>query len=520
MSGTLTSAHAAEGGVQASRPPAVVVGVVGAGAMGAGIAQVAAQAGHQVWLLDVRPEAAAIAIGQIRADLQRQVVRGRLTAIQADATGQRLHVAPDLSALAHAGLVVEAIAELLDAKRDLFRRLEAVVPERTLLATNTSSISVSSIAQALQHPGRVAGMHFFNPATRLKLVEVIRGVATSDETVQALHDLAHRWGKVSIDAPNAPGFIVNRAARPYYAEAMRLLAERIAVPQDIDAILRDGAGFAMGPFELIDLIGTDVNLAVTESVFAATGFDRRYAPHLIQQELVRAGRLGRKAGSGFYSYAAGAGRPETTLVTPAPKLPTLRVPVRPGLLQPLLERVARAGVPMSEDPGLPDATLAVDDVLLALTDGRTAAERACTAGRAVLLLDLCADFATSSLFAACASPGAEACLAGLAALLQALGVRLVPLADVAGLVAMRTVACLANEAADLVTWSGARVADIDTAMCLGTSYPRGPLAWADLLGAATLRELLANLRGHYGEERYRCSPALTRSHFTGVPFHA
>ena len=223
----------------------------------------------------------------------------------------------ELDALAGCGLAVEAIIEKLDAKKALFAQLEALLGERAVLATNTSSISITAVAQGLQHPERVIGWHFFNPVTRMKLVEVIRGVETDPALAQAMHALSKAWGKTSVDAPNAPGFIVNRVARPYYAEALRLLAERIAAPEAIDRLLREAGGFAMGPFELIDLIGADVNLSVTESVFAATAWDSRYAPNIIQQELVRAGRFGRKSGRGFYDYRDGAKPPRPAVVAPA-----------------------------------------------------------------------------------------------------------------------------------------------------------------------------------------------------------
>jgi 3-hydroxybutyryl-CoA dehydrogenase len=505
------------------------VAVVGAGSMGAGIAQLAAQSGHRVRLFDTQPGASARALERIEADLAASVQRGRIDAAERDAVRARLATVDDVAALAGCGLAVEAIVEQLEPKKALFRQLEAVLGQDAVLATNTSSISITAIAQGLAQPGRVIGWHFFNPVTRMKLVEIIRGVETEPALATALHALSKAWGKTPVDAPNAPGFIVNRVARPYYAEAMRLLAERIAAPAAIDRLLREAGGFAMGPFELIDLIGAEVNLSVTESVFAATAWDSRYAPHIIQQELVRAGRFGRKSGHGFYDYRAGATAPAVATVEPAPgSSPRLGVAADAGLLGGLAERLRRAGTTVDTDADLPAETLAVGAERIALTDGRTLAERiASSLGRTpaerradaqapTLLLDLACDYGTTPLVGA--SGPAEA-LAHLAAALQPAGLGMVALDDVAGLVVMRTIACLVNEAADLMTWTGTRAADIDTSMRLGMAYAQGPLAWADAIGASRVASVLARLQAHYGEPRYRRSPRLSRAHHTQETFH-
>ena len=524
----------------------MVVAVIGAGSMGAGIAQVAAQAGHAVRLFDLQAGAAAKALERIAADLAGAVQRGKLAATERDATLARLSVAEQLSELAGCGLAVEAIIEKLEPKQALFAELESVLGPQAVLATNTSSISVTAVAQKLAHPQRLIGWHFFNPATRMKLVEIICGVATDPALVAPLHRLTQAWGKVPVRAPNAPGFIVNRVARPYYAEGLRLLAERAADVAGIDALLRQAGGFAMGPFELMDLIGVEVNLSVTTSVFEATAFDPRYAPHLIQQELVRSGRFGRKTNHGFYRYEGG--KPQGVAITPvvpSAQVPVLRCASDMGLLAPLVQRLAAAGVTLRPDDSLPPETLALGEAdagtpggtWIALSDGRTAAQRAAQrAGRPVLLLDLALDFATVPLLGVTVGarapsprpsptrgegemPSTPADLAQLAAALAPAGVQLLALADVAGLVVLRTVACLANEAADVLTWAGAAPADIDTAMRLGTAYPQGPLAWADALGPARVATVLTHLQQHYGEVRYRRSPALSRLQHTGGLFH-
>jgi 3-hydroxybutyryl-CoA dehydrogenase len=493
-----------------------VVGVIGAGSMGAGIAQLAAQSGHTVRLFDAQAGAAERALTRIDADLAAAVKKGRLDEHERAVVRARLAAVESLDALAGCGLVVEAIVERLDAKQGLFKQLESVVDAGAVFATNTSSISISAVAQGLAHPQRVVGWHFFNPPTRMKLVEVIRGVDTDPVLAAALHTLGKTWGKSSVDAPNAPGFIVNRVARPYYAEGLRLLAERIAEPQAIDRLLREAGGFALGPFELIDLIGADVNLSVTESVFAATGWDSRYAPNLIQQELVRAGRFGRKSGRGFYDYREGAKPLVAATVAADADLPAVVASAQPGLLAPLVERLRGAGVSIATDTSLPSETLRVGGVVVALTDGRTLAERAAASPDPMLLLDLARDFAITTVVGATGS--AEA-LDALAALLRTARIELIALADVAGLVLMRTVACLANEAADVMTWTATTAVDIDIAMRLGTAYPVGPLAWADAIGVSRVVELLANLQRHYGDGRYRRSPLLSGKHFAKAQFH-
>ncbi|MEO7337943.1 MAG: 3-hydroxyacyl-CoA dehydrogenase [Caldimonas sp.] len=495
-----------------------VVAVIGAGSMGAGIAQLAAQSGHAVRLFDTQPGASARALERIDADLVTSVERGRLDEAGRATVRGRIAAADSFAALAGCRLVVEAIVEKLDAKKALFGELERVLTADAVLATNTSSISITAIAQGLAHPARVVGWHFFNPVTRMKLVEVIPGIETDPVVVAAMHALSKAWGKTSVDAPNAPGFIVNRVARPYYAENLRGLAERIARPEAIDRLLREAGGFAMGPFELIDLIGADVNLSVTESVFAATAWDTRYAPHIIQQELVRAGRFGRKTRRGFYDYRAGAKRPSAPAVDAGADMPPVRIACASdaGLLGALIERLRDAGAVVAVDAALERETMRVGDVLVALTDGRTLAERRAGAGAPDVLLDLARDYATTPALGATGQPSA---LAGVAGALKPASIDLVELADVAGLVVMRTIACIVDEAADLMTWTGTTARDIDTSMRLGMAYTQGPLAWADAIGASRVAAVLDNLRAHYGETRYRRSPRLARNHYTKETFH-
>jgi 3-hydroxybutyryl-CoA dehydrogenase len=287
------------------------VGVVGAGAMGSGIAQVAALAGHPVVLQDVADAAIAGAGVGIEKALAREVDKGRLTPDAAEAARGRIRyfAGDDLAPFARCELVIEAIVERLGPKREAFAALERIVAAEAMLATNTSALSVTAIAGACQHPERVIGLHFFNPAPVMPLVEVVRGHATPGGLVEAACALVQRWGKTTVVAADTPGFIVNRIARPFYGEALRILDEGIADCTTIDWAMRTLGGFRMGPFELMDLIGNDVNFAVTSAVYEGFFFDPRYKPSLTQRRLVDANLLGRKTGQGYYDYRNGAVRP-------------------------------------------------------------------------------------------------------------------------------------------------------------------------------------------------------------------
>ncbi len=292
------------------------VGIIGTGAMGSGIAQVAATAGHRVLLYDSRPGAASRALDSISKSLDRQVAKNKLSSADAHAVTNRLSVATgaeaDFSALAGCGIVIEAIVEDLDVKRGIFSQIENVVTSNCVLATNTSSLSITAIATACKDASRVIGIHFFNPAPVLPLVEIVPGLATSDETTHNARALVDSWKKTTVLASDTPGFIVNRVARPFYGEAIRIFEERIADPATIDWAMRELGGFRMGPFELMDFIGHDVNFATTSAVYEGTFFDPRYKPSVTQQRLVEAGLLGKKTGRGFYDYSEGATRPEPT----------------------------------------------------------------------------------------------------------------------------------------------------------------------------------------------------------------
>ncbi|MGE5170776.1 MAG: 3-hydroxyacyl-CoA dehydrogenase [Rudaea sp.] len=507
--------------MSAGLPPQATVAVIGAGAMGAGIAQVAAQAGHPVRLFDTRLGAAEKARATIAETLRGLVAKGKLDEGAAQAATARVVAVHALGDCVSADLVVEAIVEDLGDKRALLRELEKIVKPATILASNTSSLSITALAAGLAHPGRVVGMHFFNPVPLMQLVEVVHGLATDDATVEAIVATAAAWGKQPVRASPTPGFIVNRCARPFYGEALRLLGERAADVATIDALLREAGGFRMGPFELMDLIGNDVNFAVTRSVWEATYHDPRYAPSVLQQERVAAGYLGRKSGRGFYHYAPGAERPPPATLAPraAPRSVVVRGDLGPA--EALVARIAAGGVGVERAAlrdGFPEGAIEVGDALLALTDARTATARGAAAGVANhVLFDLALDYrACVRLGLARGDRCSESAFDAAVGALQAAGIAVSPLDDVAGLVVLRTVCALANEAADAVTLGIASARDVDIAMQKGVNYPRGPLAWADAIGVGRVRAALVHLAAHYGEDRYRLSPLIARRHAAGA----
>ncbi len=491
-------------------PVSTIVGVVGAGAMGSGIAQVAARAGHPVLLFDARAGAAEAGRAAILSDFAKLVAKGRLSADEAEAAGARVQAAAALADFRDAGLVIEAIVEDLAVKRTLFRDLEGIVAEDAILATNTSSLSITAIAAGARHPERVAGLHFFNPAPIMALVEVISGIATAPEVATRLVETAQAWGKQPVRAKSTPGFIVNRVARPFYAEGLRLLEEGAADPATLDGVMRECGGFRMGPFELMDLIGHDVNFAVTRSVFDAYFGDPRFRPSLTQQELVAAGWLGRKTKRGFYDYAPGATPPKPVSLPPGQRAASVRIEGALGPAEAIADLIAAAGIPVERVSG--DGLLRIAGATIALTDGRSATRRAAEEGISdLVLVDLALDFTRATRIAlAKADQAPEGALSAAAGLFQALGKEVSALDDAPGLAVMRTLAMLANEAADTVLQGVASAQDVDKAMTAGVNYPRGPLAWADAVGPARILAVLEAIQEATGDDRYRPSSLLRR----------
>jgi 3-hydroxybutyryl-CoA dehydrogenase len=503
-------------------PREAEVGVIGAGAMGAGIAQIAAQAGHRVHLFDTRMGATDQATIKIGETLVGLAAKGKLSHADADAAIARIVPVHALGDLVSAKLVIEAIAEDLDVKRKLLRELEVVVAPEAILASNTSSLSITALAAGLKYPGRVVGMHFFNPAPVLPLVEVVSGLATQSETAAVVYETAKAWGKVPVHAASTPGFIVNRCARPFYAEALRLLAERAADPATIDAVMREAGAFRMGPFELMDMIGHDVNLAVTRSVWEGYFHDPRFTPSVLQQELVAAGHFGRKSGRGIYVHDANAPKPAAQTEASQARPARIRVAGDGAMTDGLRDRLTAAGFDIAKiaaDAAIAPSYLVVDEALVIPCDGRTATATAVGGGQPnVVVFDLAHDYGqcTRLAIARADTCSDEAAAAAIGAL-QAAGIKVSRIDDVAGLVVMRTLAMLANEAADAVTQGIANARDVDVAMRNGVNYPRGPLAWADAIGLPHVCDVLLHLGAHYGEDRYRISPLLARRRATRAP---
>lgn len=481
----------------------LIVAVIGAGAMGSGIAQVAAVAGHRVVVID--QDSAALARGRLLLvdGLLGLIKRGKLSADAAEEMQAAVEWSTDFQTVAPAGLVIEAIVERAEIKEALFDKLGAWLAPDTILATNTSSLAVADLARASPRPEHFLGLHFFNPAPAMKLVEVVAGPLTAPAVTQATFDLMRRWGKHPVLARDVPGFIVNRVARPYYAEGFAALEEGLA-PGDIDRALTGSGGFRMGPLALADLIGHDVNYAVACSIHAAYEGRTRFRPQPAQARLVEAGTLGRKSGRGVFEYSDNAQFESST--PPLGLLPTtLNVAAEAGEIASLVELAQRAGLHVAVDKDLPPATIAVDGTRMAAGDGRRLASRA---GLSVLL-DPPRDWAASPVLAFTAADTVSAKVAsGLA---RALGKSPLRIPDRPGQIVLRTLAQLANAAADAVNDEVADDHGVDDAMIHGAGHPQGPLAWARGYGFERVGAVLAHLANETGDALYAPSPLFSPS---------
>jgi 3-hydroxybutyryl-CoA dehydrogenase len=514
----------------AERIPAVIA-VIGAGTMGAGIAQLAAQTGARTLLHDPFPGAVERGLAGIAAGLEKLVAKGRIEACSRDEILGRLEPAESLEELAAAGLVIEAVPERMEIKLDLFGALAAIVADDCVLATNTSSLSVTEIAAGVPHPERVVGMHFFNPAPVMKLMEVVAGEESGAAAVATARAVGVAMGKHVIDAADVAGFLVNRVNRPYSLESLYLLEQRVAEVEQIDRITRLQGGFRMGPFELMDLIGIETNHAVAEGFRRQSYGEPRYRPSPLAARKIAAKRLGRKTGRGWYGYGEGASGAVADPAVPEPVAGVAagRVLVVAGDL-PVADALRSAAAGAGWTVVGPDAPQAAGAVL-ALDCGDGGDELPGGVPRALLLhrgslhaLDPHAvgfhvvppldrvkllEFTVTTLTA----PAAVAALQELAA---SLGWLVEEVGDAPGLVLGRVVAQLINEAAFLLGEGNGTPEDVDAGMRLGVNHPRGPVAWCDELGTAHVVSLLAALQRELGEDRYRTAPLLRRRHAVGA----
>jgi 3-hydroxybutyryl-CoA dehydrogenase len=492
----------------------LTLGVVGTGAMGRGIAQVAAAAGVTVRMLDSRAGAADQARGELVRTFEMLAGKGRMTADQARGAGEHLQVIGDEGGLAGCHIVIEAIVENLAAKQALFAKLEPIVGDDCLIASNTSSLSVTAIAAGCKKPGRVGGFHFFNPVPLMKVVEVIDGVLTEPWVGEALTKLARRVGHQPVRAADTPGFIVNHAGRGFGTEALRILQEGVAPFDEVDHILRDAAGFRMGPFELMDLTGVDVSHPVMESIYDQFYQEPRFRPSYLLRQRFVAGLFGRKVGRGFYTYSEGKLVPSPARPVPQGKrVPVAIVAAEVGWRAELRKLADAAGwqLDTNDKP-------AADALCLVAPLGEDATNAAMNAGldaRRTVAVDML--FGLSRRRTVMTTPLTDPeYLASAQALLGADGTPVSSLRDSAGFVAQRVVAMIVNIGCDIAQQRIASPQDIDHAVQLGLGYPRGPLAMGDAIGPMRVLSILDALSAYTRDPRYRPSPWLIRRARLGV----
>lgn len=497
------------------------VAILGAGTMGRGIAEVAALAGHLVWLYDPFETALERALVEIRADLLKSAEKGRLVGT-VEETLARLRPTQSLEACAEAAWVIEAVPEQLELKQELLGKL-GELNEQSILASNTSTFSISAIAAKIKRPQRVLGLHFFNPAQRMKLVEVVGGLQTDPPLLKRARELMQSWGKEPVQVQDAPGFLVNRVARPFYGEALRLYGEGIA-KEHLDWILR-GLGFPMGPFELMDLIGLDINYAASTSVYQAFYGEPRYRPHPLQYQRVAAGLLGRKTGQGWYTYPPGPPKPPSPPPVQTQGIP-LPLIIGPNPVAQELRARFRHTENTAEARFVLDCRVKLErkqdffenlPVVSLVWGHSTSAIQAEFPGHPVAgfsLVPPITEQAIIELFAPLS--GANEALELAQSYFQAHGYNTLVLPDQPGGVGLRILALLINEAVSALAEGVAGPDDLNRAMRLGTGYPLGPLEWAERLWLKPVLRALEGLHAELGEDRYRPHPLLRRMVAAGL----
>jgi 3-hydroxybutyryl-CoA dehydrogenase len=493
-----------------------IVGIVGVGAMGRGIAQIAAQAGSVVKLYDTQPQAIAKARDELFTQWDRLVDKGRMEAAAAQACKERLRIAASLPELADCNLVVEAVIERLDIKKSLFAELEAVVQPSAVLASNTSSLSVTAIAAGLKRPQQFAGYHFFNPVPLMKVVEVVAGLKTDLAVCTALAAYAKQMGHTAVQAQDTPGFIVNHAGRGYGTEALRVVGEGVADFATVDRILKDQVGFRLGPFELMDLTALDVSHPVMESIYHQYYEEPRYRPSVITAQRLAGGIVGKKVGEGFYRYIDGkaqvAAEPAAPQVTEIPPVwVSTRAARRSELYQLLKDLGAKIETGQSPSPQALSivAPLGFDVTTVAVVERLDPAR---TVG-----IDMLIDDTVTKRRVLATNPATRPDMRDAAhALFARDGKAVTVIRDSGGFVTQRVVATIVNIAADICQQGICSPKDLETAVTLGLGYPLGPLAMGDRWGPTNLLEVLFNMQTVYGDPRYRPSPWLRRRGAIGL----
>jgi 3-hydroxybutyryl-CoA dehydrogenase len=497
-------------------PTFQTVGVVGTGAMGRGIAQMAAQAGSSVLLFDLQPGAADAAKLALADTWQKLVDKNKLDAAQRAAMLDRLGCVGEMSALLPCDLVVEAIVERLDVKQKLFSDLEALLSENAVLATNTSSLSVTAIGAALKRPGRLAGFHFFNPVPLMRVVEVIAGLKTEAVVCQQLSAFAGQFGHTAVSAQDTPGFIVNHAGRGYGTEALRVVGERVADFATIDRILKDQMGFRLGPFELMDLTALDVSHPVMESIYRQYYEEPRYRPSVITAQRLAGGVVGKKVGDGFYTYMQGVAQvPAEPPVPELTYLPPVWVSPKAARRAELYQLLKNLGANI-ETAQAPSAAALILVAPLGLDVTTLAAVERLDPTRTVGI-DMMLDDAATKRRVLATNPATRPDMRDAAhALFAKDGKSVSVVKDSGGFVTQRVVATIVNIAADMCQQGICSPKDLEVAVTLGLGYPMGPLAMGDRIGPTNVLEILFNMGTVYGDPRYRPSPWLRRRGALGL----
>lgn len=494
------------------------IGIVGSGQMGRGIGLVAAKVGYRVRLNDTDPDAAAAAADWIIGMLRRDAEKGRLDAADAEAAIANVFVAEEFSSLSDCGVVVEAIVEELEAKRSLFVTLEGIVADDCILASNTSSLSITAIASACRIPLRCAGLHFFNPVPLIKVVEVIKGLRTASQTIEELITFAERLGHRAYRLEDSPGFLINHAGRAYVTEALQITGEGVATPADVDRVMRDTVGFRMGPFELLDLTGLDVSNEVMRSIYHQFYGEPRLRPSPVTTTRVAAGLFGRKSGQGFYEYKNGQ-KVEPAEAPTAGHLPeTVWLSRKDATAhEALKERIVTRGVAVEEAP-YPSRNALCIVTPLGTDATETALAEDLDPARTVAVDPL---FGFSHRLTIMATPATEAVHREAAkSLFLSAGRSVTMIADSPGFIAQRVVAHIINVAAQIAQQGIALPQDIDDAVKRGLGYPSGPLSWGDALGSRRILGILDRIHDRTGDPRYRPSLWLRRRAHLNLPLTA